>query len=119
MASCQPMYSHCGTAFSQLLTIVYANKHFFRSTLCLLSCVGFGWLFAFLVAFPYLFVNGFACSNSLSATILPRYTLVTTFLLPIIIVALCNGRILLYVRKSSRQVQAECHMDGLYVYQRS
>ncbi|CAF0979111.1 unnamed protein product [Rotaria sordida] len=107
MFACQLMYSHCVAAVSRFLTIVYANKHIFRSTRCLWCCMGSGWFISILVALPYLFVDGFACSNSTEAPFLPYYTLISTLILPVIIVGICNTRILLYVRNSTRQVHTE------------
>ncbi|CAF2442812.1 unnamed protein product [Rotaria sp. Silwood2] len=107
MGACQLMYSHCVVAVSRFLTIVYANKHIFRSTLCLWSCMGIGWLISILIAIPYLLLDGFACSNSTEGTFLSYYTLIGTLVLPAIIVGICNGRILHYVRNSSRQVHVE------------
>lgn len=107
MSACQLMYSHCVAAFSRMLTIVYANKHIFRSSMCLWSCIGSGWFISILVTLPYLFANGFTCATSDQATFLPYYTLVNTFLLPILIIAICNIWVLVYVRKSSRRVHTE------------
>ncbi|CAF3417519.1 unnamed protein product [Rotaria sp. Silwood1] len=69
--------------------------------------MGCGWLISILLALPYLFVGGFTCSDSTQAAFLPYYTLISTLVVPVIIVGICNIRILLYVRSSSRQVHAE------------
>jgi len=107
MASCQLMYSHSVASISRLLAIVYANKHIFRSNVCLWGCIGSGWLIAVLVTLPYLFIDGFTCVSSTQAALLPYYALITILILPVVIVAVCNCRILQYVRKSTRQVHAE------------
>jgi hypothetical protein len=107
MTACQVIYSHAVIAVSRLLTIVYASKHFFRSTVCLWSCIGFGWLIAFLIALPYLFIDSFICSSSTQTDFLPYYTLIVTLIAPVIIVLVCNIRIFLFVRQSSRRVHAE------------
>ncbi|UJR06843.1 hypothetical protein I4U23_011131 [Adineta vaga] len=106
MSACQLMYAHCGFAISRLLAIVYANKPIFRSNQCLWFCIILGWLVAFLVAFPYLFLDSFLCFTSTQPIFLPYYTLITTLLLPIIIVTVCNGRTLLFVRNSTRRIHA-------------
>ncbi len=107
MPACQLMYSHAVIAVSRLLTIVYANKHFFRSTKCLWICLGFGWLSALLVSVPYLFVDGFTCSSSAPSDFLPYYNLAVVLIVPVLIVIVCNIRIFLFVRQSSRRVHAE------------
>ncbi|UJR11062.1 hypothetical protein I4U23_015246 [Adineta vaga] len=104
MAACQLMYSHCVVAISRLFTIVHANKHFFRSNIYIWICIGCGWLVAFLIALPYLFVDGFACSITTQATFLPYYTLITTLFIPITIVTVCNARIFVFVHQSTRRV---------------
>ena len=86
MATCQLMYAHAVIAVSRFLTVVYATKHFFRSTACLIGCLGSGWLIAILVAIPYLLVDGFACSSSTRASFLSSYTLVATLIVPVMIV---------------------------------
>ncbi|CAF1414248.1 unnamed protein product [Adineta steineri] len=106
MSASQLMYSHCVVSFSRLLTIVYASKHFFRTKLCVWTCIGFGWLFALLVSLIYLFVDGFLCLTLTKSRFLPFYTLFTNLILPAIIVAVCNIRILWHVRRSSRQTHA-------------
>ncbi|CAF1679024.1 unnamed protein product [Rotaria magnacalcarata] len=107
MAACQMMYSHGVAAFSRMLTIIYASKHIFRSNICLWSCIGFGWLFSIVIALPYLFLDGFTCSTSTTRTFLSYYTLFSVLLLPAMIVGFCNGRVFLFVRKSTRQVHAQ------------
>jgi hypothetical protein len=106
MAVCLLTYSHCVVAISRLLTIVYGNKRFFRSNICLWGCTATGWLIAVLAALPYLFADGFTCSSSTQAAFLPYYTLIATLLLPITIITVCNARTLLFVRNSTRRVHA-------------
>jgi len=107
MTTCQLMYSHAVIAVSRFLTIVYATKHFFRSTVFLFCCLGSGWLFAFLVAIPYLLLDGFACSSSTQATFLSYYALVFILVVPVLIVLMLNIRIFWFVRQSSRRVHTE------------
>jgi hypothetical protein len=104
MPMTQLMYSHCVAAFSRLLTIVYASKRLFHSNTCLWTCIGCGWLVALLVNMPYLFIDGLFCFTSTVSTFVSYYALITILLLPITIVTACNGRIFVFVRKSSRQV---------------
>ncbi len=106
MGVCLLTYSHCVVAISRLLTIVYGNKRFFRSNICLWGCTATGWLIAVLAALPYLFADGFTCSSSTQAAFLPYYTLIATLLLPITIITVCNARTLLFVRNSTRRVHA-------------
>ncbi|CAF1277655.1 unnamed protein product [Adineta steineri] len=107
MTTCQLMYSHAVIAISRFLAVVYASKHFFRSTLCLLACLSFGWLASILAAVPYLIVDSFLCSGSTGATFLPYYTLVATLIIPATIVLLLNIRIFWFVYQSSRRVHTE------------
>lgn len=106
MTVCQMMYSHGVAAFSRYVTIVYSTKPIFRSTKCLWSSICSGWFISILVALPYLFLDDFTCSNSTPVIFLPYYNLVSMFILPIMIVGICNSHVLLYVRRSSRQVHA-------------
>ena len=107
MATCQLMYAHAVIAVSRFLTVVYATKHFFSSTTCLIGCLGSGWLIAILVAIPYLLVDGFACSSSTRANFLSSYTLVATLIVPVMIVLILNIRTFLFVHQSTRRVHAE------------
>ncbi|CAF0767776.1 unnamed protein product [Adineta ricciae] len=104
MAACQMMYSHCVVAISRIFTIVYSNKQFFRSNSYIWLCIGLGWAFALLIALPQLFSNSFTCPGDEQPEFMPYYTLVTTLLLPVAIVSLCNIRIFLFVRQSTRRV---------------
>ncbi|UJR23920.1 hypothetical protein I4U23_026892 [Adineta vaga] len=102
----QLMYSHCVAAISRVLTIVYAHKHFFRSRICIWTSIGSGWLVALFISLYDLFIDNFGCLNVQGASFLTCYTLVTTFGIPIVIITICNGRILRYVRQSTRQIHA-------------
>ena len=103
----QVLYSHCVAALCRFLAIVYAAKHLFRSSGFALVCIAFGWLIAPLLACPYLFLDGFQCPSRRHARFLLYYTLLAMVVLPMAIVALCNCRLLCFVRRSSRQVHAE------------
>ena len=105
MAVCQLLYSHCVASISRLLVVVYANKRFFRSTGCTWIFIGSGWLVAILVAIPYLFFDGFSCAKETQIQLLIDYTLVATLVLPIVLIAVSNCRLLWFVRRSTRQVQ--------------
>jgi hypothetical protein len=107
LAACQMMYSHSVVAITRFLTIVYSNKRIFRSIACIWMSIIIGWLIAFLVSMPFLILDGFSCSGSSRASFLPYYTLIGTLVLPILIVAICNTRILLFVRQSSQRVHTE------------
>jgi hypothetical protein len=113
MAAYQMVYSHNVVTFSRLLTIVYASKRIFRSNLCIWICIGSGWLIAVLFALPSIFVDGFTCSSSTRPAFLPYYTLVTILILPTSIISICNIRILLFVRQSSRRVHADGGGNGV------
>lgn len=107
MAACQMMYSHSVVAFSRFLAIVYSNKRIFRSIACIWIFIIIGWLIAFLIALPFWILNGYACSSSSQSSFLPYYALVGVLVIPIMIVMICNIRIFLFVRRSSRRVHAE------------
>ena len=100
----QVLYSHSVAAFCRLLAIVWATKHLFRSTGFTLACMGFSWMIPVLMACPYLFLNGYTCGTQDRRGFLSYYTLVVTILLPMGIVAVCNCRLLWFVRRSTRQV---------------
>ncbi|CAF0974037.1 unnamed protein product [Adineta steineri] len=112
VGACQLMYSHCVIAISRLLTIVYGNKRLFLSNMCLWLCIANGWIVSVLAALPYLFIDGFLCFNSTSSTFLAYYTLITTLLFPVTIVTVCNIRILLFVRSSTRRVHGTGTVGG-------
>ena len=107
MAVCQILYSHCVVSFCRLLALVYANKHLFRSSAFTWICMATGWLVSLSLAVPYLFCNGFGCLDKNQVEFLSYYTIATSLALPMAIVAVCNCRILWFVRRSSRQVHAE------------
>ncbi|CAF1110800.1 unnamed protein product [Adineta ricciae] len=103
----QLMYSHCVAAISRMLAIVYAKKSFSRSNTCLFIFITIGWLLAFLLSSINLFFDSYTCLQSASAEFVSHYTLVTTLIAPIVIVTVCNGRILRHVRQSTRQLRAQ------------
>lgn len=105
MSVCQLMYSHCVAALCRLLAVVYAQKRLFRSIGFALSCIVAGWLVALLTALPYLFIDGFSCHVESKSPALSYYTLMSTLVVPIIIIGASDVRILIHVRQSSRQVQ--------------
>jgi hypothetical protein len=107
MAACQMMYSHSVVAVSRFLTIVYSNKRIFRSTACVWISILVGWVVAFLIALPFAIQDGFACSRSTRVAFLPYYILFGILIIPVMIVAICNIRILLFVRRSSQRVRTE------------
>ena len=57
MAVCQMLYSHCVASVCRLLSVVYANKHLFRSSAFTWICMATGWLVSFSLATPYIFVS--------------------------------------------------------------
>ncbi|CAF1050064.1 unnamed protein product [Adineta ricciae] len=103
----QLMYSHCVAAISRMLAIVHAKKSFSRSNTCLFICISIGWLLAFLLSSLNLFLDSYTCLQSTSSDFISHYTLVTTLIIPIVIVTVCNGRILRHVRQSTRQLRAQ------------
>ena len=107
MAACQMMYSHSVISISRYLTIVHSNKRIFRSTVFISLCLISGWLTAFLLSIPYLFVDSFTCSISKQTDFLSYYSLVIVLFLPLLIILICNIRIFLFVRQSTRRIQAE------------
>ncbi|CAF1315418.1 unnamed protein product [Adineta steineri] len=74
--------------------------------MCLWSHIIIGWVMAFIVTSPYLFLNGSLCLHSMDTTFLPYYTIIVLIFLPITIVTICDTRTLLYVRNSTRRVHA-------------
>ena len=107
MAVCQMLYSHCVASVCRLLSVVYANKHLFRSSAFTWICMATGWLVSFSLAVPYLVFDDFGCSRDPAAGFLSYYTIATSLALPMAIVGVCNTRILWFVRRSSRQVHGE------------
>lgn len=107
MAACQMMNSHSVISISRYLTIVHSSKRIFRSTIFTLLCLTSGWLTAFLLSLPYLLMDSFTCSNSRGTDFLSYYSLVIILFLPVTIVLICNIRIFLFVRQSTRRIQAE------------
>ncbi|CAF0904480.1 unnamed protein product [Adineta ricciae] len=103
----QLMYSHCVAAISRMLAIVYAKKSFSRSNTCLFICITIGWLLAFLLSSLNLFFDSHTCLQWTSVDFISHYTLVTSLIAPIVIVTVCNGRILRHVRQSTRQLRAQ------------
>ena len=101
----QVLYSHSVAALCRSLSVVHAAKQLFRSSGFTWVCIGSGCAIPLLVAFPYLFFDGFLCPSGEYARALSYYTLAVTILLPIAIVAVCNYRLLRFVRRSTRQVQ--------------
>ena len=104
MSACQLMYAHCASSFNRLLTIQYFNKPLFRTSRWLLVSMGTGWIVSMILALPYMFYDGFACSNDGYGIFLKLYTCFITFLIPINIVSGCNMSILRYLYKISRRV---------------
>ncbi|CAF1050084.1 unnamed protein product [Adineta ricciae] len=103
----QLMYSHCVAAVSRMLAIVHAKKSFSRSNTCLFICISIGWLLAFLLSSINLFFDSYTCLQSPSTEFLSYYNLVTTLIIPIVIITVCNSRILRHVRQSTRQLRAQ------------
>jgi hypothetical protein len=104
MATCYIMYSHSIASFCRLLSVQYPHKMLFRSSHWLLSSIGVSWIVGLLLALPYLFFDGFACTSTYGQQFLQMYTSVWTIFIPIIIVAICNITIFRYVRQSSKRV---------------
>jgi hypothetical protein len=100
MATCDIMYIHCIASFCRLLSVRYPHKPLFRSFHWLLSNIGVSWI----VALPYLFFDGFACSSSHSTRFLEIYTSLSTIIAPIIIITICNISIFRYVRQSTKRI---------------
>lgn len=107
MAACQMMYSHAVVAVSRFLTIVYPNKRIFSSVVCILGFIGSGWIVALLLSVAYLAGDSYTCSSSTQLAFLPYYNLSVIVIVPVMIVSICNIRILIYVRRSSQRVRAE------------
>lgn len=103
----QMMYSHAVTSISRFLAIVYANKHIFRSNLCVILFILSGWLIGFTIVIPYFLVDGFGCSSPTAEAFLPYYTLTILLLIPAITVFTSNAIIFIFVSKSSRRVHTE------------
>ncbi|CAF1491932.1 unnamed protein product [Adineta steineri] len=74
--------------------------------MCLWSHIIIGWVMAFIVTSPYLFLNGSLCLHSMDTTFLPYYTIIVLIFLPITIVTICDTRTLWFVRNSTRRVHA-------------
>jgi hypothetical protein len=104
MATCHIMYSHCITSFCRLLSIHYPHKLFFRSRHWLLSNIITSGIIPLVIALPYLFFDGFACTSSYGQRFLQIYTSFSTIFIPVIIVTICNIAVFRYVRQSSKRV---------------
>lgn len=104
MATCHIMYSHCIASFCRLISIQYPQKLLFRSRRWFLSIIGVSWLIGLLIAVPYLLFDGFTCSSGNGKRFLQIYTSLSTVLIPITIVTICNITIFRYVRQSTRRV---------------
>ncbi|UJR17286.1 hypothetical protein I4U23_004180 [Adineta vaga] len=112
MTTCQVMYSHCVFVVSRLMAVVYANNRIFRLNASLLILIVTGWFLSFLIASPFFSIDSFTCSASILSYILSYYTLITTIFLPIVIMALCNFRIFIFVKNSTRRVHATGNNGG-------
>jgi uncharacterized membrane protein len=113
MAASQMMYSHAVIAISRFLTIVYSTKRIFRSTGCIWTFIGLGWIISCLIAVPYLVIDAFTCSNPSQSAFLPYYTLSTVLIVPVMIVLICNIRILLFVHRSTQRVHTESRANNI------
>jgi len=105
MAACHIFYSHCIATFCRLLSVQYPNKSLFRSYRWLLSNIGVSWIIASCIALPYLFFDGFECSSSYGPRFLEIYSSLTTILMPIIIITVCNIILFRYVRQSTKRIR--------------
>lgn len=104
LSACQMMYAHSVSAVNRFLAIQYFHKPLFRSTNWLLISIVTGWFVALLVSIPYLSYDGFSCAMSSRAELLTVYTCITTMILPVAIVGLCNLFVFSSIRRSSRRV---------------
>lgn len=104
LSACQMMYAHSVSAVNRFLAIQYFHKPLFRSTRWLLISIVTGWFVALLVSIPYLLYDGFSCAISSRDELLTVYTCITTLVLPVAIVGLCNLFVFSSIRRSSRRV---------------
>ncbi len=104
MAACQMMYAYCISSFNRLLAIRYFHKFLFRSTRWLLTTMTIGWIIAILFAIPNILYNNFACFSDQHSMLLNVYSCITTLILPIHIVTICNISIFRYIHRVSRRI---------------
>ena len=104
MTACQMMYAYCTSSFTRLLVIRYFTKPIFRSSSWLSTSIIISWLAGFLSAIPHALYDNFACMHRESPILFKVYTCVTTILLPVLIVSLCNISIFRYIKQASRRI---------------
>lgn len=113
MSTCHMMYTHCIATFCRLLTVKYPHKILFRSRYWLLSCIGMSWIIGLLIGLPYLFYDGFTCSSDDGKRFLRIYSSLSTILMPVIIVMICNISIFRLVRQSSKRIRDLTNNDNI------
>jgi len=106
ISACQMMYAYCVSSINRLLAIRYFNKPVFRSTRWLLINISIGWIVGLLFAIPNAFYDSFTCFTSTSPMLLKVYTCITTLIIPVHIVAVCNVSIFRYINQASRRVHS-------------
>jgi hypothetical protein len=104
IAACEMMYAYCVSSFNRLLAIRYFNKLIFRSSRWLLTTMIIGWIIGVLFAIPHSLYNSFACLSDEPSMLLNAYTCITTLILPIHIVTVCNISIFRYIHRVSQRI---------------
>jgi len=106
MIACQMMHAYCVSSINRLLAIRYFNKLVFRSSRWLLMNISIGWIVGLLCAVPNAFYNSITCLTGTSPMLLKVYTCITTLLIPIHVVAVCNVSIFRYMSHVRRRVHS-------------
>lgn len=105
MAASHMMYAYCTSSFTRLLVIRYFTKPKFRSRSWLISNIVICWLAGLLFAIPHVFYDNFTCAHNGIPLLFKVYTCITTVILPVLIVAVCNVSIFRFISQVGRRIR--------------